>query len=193
VLWQLSSSRGALKLLFLTQGPAHCKSTSWFDDILVEQVVRVFREGFQTQWQHPTTELGGEPNRITSRPVLTIVFATAFRVEEGQTYRQHAVIAAGCMDRPAADMCGGRAGHAAKLACGFGPPCVGETCAHLRDGDDTEEPSVLPKKGHHVPGKSTVTWQRLLQQENILETVLNEPNSDAIIQVTTTTPSLRLI
>ena len=153
----------------------------------------MFKEGFQTTWQHPTTQLGGEPNRITSRPVLTIVFATAFRVEEGQTYRQHAVLATGCMDRPAADMCAGRAGHAAKLACGFGPPCAGETCAHLGDGDDTAEPSVLPKKGKYVPGTSTVTWQRLLQQDKIFDTLYNEPDSDAIIQVTTTTLSLRLI
>lgn len=60
VWWQLSSSRAALKMWFLTQGPAHCKSTSWFDDRLVDQVVQVFEKGFQTTWQHPSMELGGE-------------------------------------------------------------------------------------------------------------------------------------
>ena len=69
--WQLSPSRGALKLLFLTQGPAHLKSTSWFDDILVEQVVRVFQEGFETTWNHPTFHIGGEPKPTTSEPVVT--------------------------------------------------------------------------------------------------------------------------
>jgi hypothetical protein len=45
-----------------------------------------------------------------------------------------------------------------------------------------------------VPGKSTVTWQRLLEQAKISGTVHNQgPDSDAIIQVTTTTLRLRLV
>ena len=70
---------------------------------------------------------------------------------------------------------------------------MGETCAHLEDGDYTAEPSVLPKKGKYETGTSTVTWQRLLQQDKIFGTLYNEPNSDAIIQVTTATLSPRLI
>ena len=120
------------------------------------------------------------------------MLATDFRVEEGQTYTQHAVLATACMDRPAADMCAGRAGHCALLACGFGPPgCAGETCGQLEDGDDLE--SVLPKKGKHKPATSTVTWQRLLEQDKITATLYNEPNTDAILEVTTTTLSLRLV
>ena len=127
----------------------------------------MFKQGFLTTWQHPTKELGSEHNPILSQPVVTIVWATTFRVRGWQKYTQHAVTSTACMDRPAADMCTGRPGHAAKLACGFGPPaCVGEACAHL-PGDDTTQPSVLPKKGKHVPGISTVTWQRLLDHDKI--------------------------
>ena len=72
--------------MFLTQGLAHCKSTSWFDDKGVEQVVSVFKQGCQATWQHPTKELGGEPKPIMSQPVIAIVLGTDFRVEEGQTY-----------------------------------------------------------------------------------------------------------
>ena len=68
-----------------------------------------------------------------SQPVKTIVLATDFRVEEGQTYTQHVVLATTCMDRPAADMCTGRPEHAAKLTGVFGPlACVGEACTHLQ-------------------------------------------------------------
>ena len=81
------------------------------------------------------------------------MLAADFRVEEGQAYTQHAVLATACMDRPAADICAGRAGHAAVLACRFGPPAgAGETCGQLEDEDDLE--SVLPKKGKHKPGIS---------------------------------------
>ena len=52
---------------------------------------------------------------------------------------------------------------------------------------------VLPKKKKYEPGTSTVTWQRLLEHDKIFGTLYNEPDSDAIIQVTTTTLSLRLI
>ena len=182
--FQLGSSRGALKLWFLTQGPAHCKSTSWFDDILVQQVVQVCREGFQTTWQHPTTQLGGElawvrANRFSRH------FSPDIRVPGGQSYTQYAVIACACMDRPAADLCAGRAGHGAKLACGFGVPCAGATGANAADGDDANVPSVLPKKGAHVPGNSTVTWHRLLDEQNVANVVLNEPpDASAVKQVT---------
>ena len=54
-----SASRRALKLFFLTEGPSHCKSTSWFDDLLVEQVVAVFEEGFQATWLSRTVTVGG--------------------------------------------------------------------------------------------------------------------------------------
>ena len=118
---------------------------------------------------------------------------TGFSVQQGEVYTQHAVIGNGTMDRPAADMCSGRAGHAAKLACGLGLPCAGETAANAPVGDNAETPSVLPKKGKHVPGRGTVTWHRLLDEFKIVATIHNEPDTAAIKQVTTSTVRLRLL
>ena len=52
---------------------------------------------------------------------------------------------------------------------------------------------MLPKKAKHKPGISTVTWQRLLEEDKIFATLYNEPNTDAILQVTTTTLSMGLV
>ena len=112
-------------------------------------------------------------------------------MERGQAYTHHVVIACACMDRPAADMCAGRVGHAAKKACGFGGLCVGATCAGAGVGDDTLNLIVLPKKGKFVPGKSTVTWHRLLDPDQVVDAIFNEPDVDAIRKMATATTRLR--
>ena len=62
-----SASRRALKLFFLTEGPSHCKSTSWFDDLLVEQVVAVYEDGFQATWLSRTVNLSGQWHQHQNR------------------------------------------------------------------------------------------------------------------------------
>ena len=94
------------------------------------------------------------------------------------------------MDRPAADMCASRAGHAAKKACGFDGPCVGATCAGTAVGNDTLNPTVLPKKGQFVPGKSIAILHMLLDPDQIVNAIFNAPNADVTSQVTTATTRL---
>jgi len=87
-----------------------------------------------------------------------------------EEFQMHAVIAVASQDQPATQMAAGRVSHNSTSACPFGPPCSGATMATADKGCDTSgKVSVIPKHGAFIPGSSTVTWERLLNDWDLLQ------------------------
>ena len=58
----------------------------------------------------------------------------------------------------------------AAAACPFGMPCRGATLATSHRGEDVSHlEAVIPKNGAFLPGNTTVTWHRLLQDWTVLQ------------------------
>jgi hypothetical protein len=100
-------------------------------------------------------------------------------------FKQHAVIRAGIADQPATQLATGRVTHNSMAACPFGPPCRGATMATTDKEVDTsrEKTSVIPKHGSFLPGATSVTFDRLLDDWELLEECANhEPDMALIMQ-----------
>jgi hypothetical protein len=166
----VSHNRSTLKVWWLTNGPDHSKSTDWFDDILVEQMRKVVYEGFTANWRFDMVVPCRNIAWCTCAPTASVGCTCTKRLLPGQ-FHQHAVIAVAPADQLATQQASGRANHNSTSACPFGPPCQGNTSATADKGADTSavKTSVIPKHGCHVPGSSTVTWDRLLDDWDLLE------------------------
>ena len=161
------------KVWWLTNGPAHCKSTSWFDDILVDQLREAVFVGYPMQWIHrtilPCASNLWRPRVCRCLPSVRCSCVGDCALEPG-LYRQHAIIAMSVQDQPAAAMATGRLTHTAAGACPFGSPCRGATLASSHRNCDTSHlESVIPKHGSFLPGEKTVTWNRLLEDWLLLQ------------------------
>jgi hypothetical protein len=148
---QISTSRDAIKPWYITNGPDHCKSTSWFDDILVEQVREIAFVGFTAHWKFPMRGIYGVGDLVAGE------------------FRQHALIACSTSDQPATQRFRGNTTHNAMNACVMGPPCEGSTLARDTEPVPCTLESVIPKHGSHLPGQNTVTWHRIVDDPGRLQ------------------------
>jgi hypothetical protein len=167
---QVTHNRSTLKVWWLTNGPAHCKSTEWFDDILVEQMRKVVFEGFTANWRFDMVVPCVGSAWCTCTPGLAQPCNCKKHLVPGE-FKQHAAIVVAIADQPATQLATGRVNHNSVLACPFGAPCQGATLATTDKVVDTSagKTSVIPKHGAFLPGATTVTWDRLLDDWDLLE------------------------
>jgi hypothetical protein len=173
-----------IKVWWLTNGPDHCKSTEWFDDILVEQMRKVIYEGFTANWRFDMVVPCRASAWCTCTPTASEPCNCTKQLLRGE-FKQHAVIRAAIADQPATQLATGRVTHNSMAACPFGPPCQGATMATADKEADTsrEKTSVIPKHGAFLPGATSVTWDRLLDDWDLLEECANhEPDMTLILQ-----------
>jgi hypothetical protein len=170
----VSHNRSTLKVWWLTNGPAHCKSTDWFDDILVEQMRKVVYDGFTANWRFDmVVPCRGTP-WCTCTPTIEHPCACTKQLSRGE-FKQHAAIVVAAADQPATQLASGRVNHNSVSACPFGDPCKGATI-QTTDNDDATcqaKTSVIPKNGIFLPGATTVTWDRLLDDWDLLQECAN--------------------
>ena len=113
----MNHRRSALKVWWLTNGPRHCLSTSWFDHILLDQIKKVLYQGVECTWPHHIAfpiqggagcecGAGAEQRRCTCTKLF----------EPGK-FRCHACIGCSCSDQPATQLNCGCANHNAELSC----------------------------------------------------------------------------
>jgi hypothetical protein len=113
----MSHLRSACKIWFLTNGPGHNKSTSWFDHILEAQIREVVFRGVMCRWRHRMVLPAA--GTIYCKCLGTEASCTCTVAYEPGEFRCHGIIALAAADQPATQVSTGRINHNAAQACRY--------------------------------------------------------------------------
>jgi hypothetical protein len=113
----MSHLRSACKIWFLTNGPGHNKSTSWFDHILEAQIREVVFRGVMCRWRHRMVLPAA--GTIYCKCLGTEASCTCTVVYEPGEFQCHGIIALAAADQPATQVSTGRINHNAAQACRY--------------------------------------------------------------------------